>query len=202
MSSSLNWLTNNYIEIIGAVSGLLYLYFSIHQKIWLWPLGIITSGFYIIVFFQSSLYADMSLNVYYVMISMYGWYYWKYGKKKKEKILAIKRLNSVTLTICIGVTVILWIAIVLLLRYIPAKLNISASDMLILDAFTTAASIIATFLLARKYIENWLFWIIIDLISMGMYIYKKLYPTTGLFLVYSVLAWIGYIEWKKNRTNA
>ena len=75
------WLSEHYIEVLGCITGLIYLYFSIKQIIWLWPLGIITSFLYIFVFFQSKFYAGMSLQVYYLFISIYGWFYWSKGKK-------------------------------------------------------------------------------------------------------------------------
>jgi nicotinamide mononucleotide transporter len=80
-----SWLSNNYIEIFGAITGIIYVFLEIRQTIWLWPLGIITSAVYIIVFFTSKFYADMSLQAYYVVISVLGWYWWMQGAKRREK---------------------------------------------------------------------------------------------------------------------
>lgn len=192
------WFQEHYIEILGAVSGLLYLYFSINQKIWLWPLGIITSVFYIIVFYQSKFYADMGLNVYYVIISIYGWYNWIYGKKENAPELPVSQLKSVGWIYTIICILILWVILAFILLKLPLKIDLPPSDLPWWDAFTTGASIVATFLLARKIIDQWLLWIIIDAVSAGMYIYKKLYPTVILFAVYTTMAVIGYYQWKKS----
>ena len=157
----LEWLQNNYIEVLGTISGLLYLYFSINQKIWLWPLGIITSAFYIFIFYTSNLYADMGLNVYYVIISVYGWYYWIFGKKKikTSKQLEISTLDLKGWIFTIASIILLWIILAYVLLQLPDKINIPPSDLAYWDSFTTAASIVATYLLARKKIEQWILWV-------------------------------------------
>jgi nicotinamide mononucleotide transporter len=198
------WLIKNYVEVIGAVSGLIYLYFSIRQKIWLWPWGIITSAFYICVFYKSSLYADMSLNIYYVLVSLYGWYNWVFGYKK-EKLndeLPVTKLTGKGWLFTLLTIFLCWILLVYLLRKIPAALNIPVSEVASWDAFVTASSIVATFLLARKKIEQWLMWIVIDFISAGLFIYKHLYATVILFVIYATLAIFGYFEWKKDRVRS
>jgi nicotinamide mononucleotide transporter len=193
-----NWLSENYIEVLGAVTGLIYLYFSIRQIIWLWPLGIVTSVLYVFVFFHARFYADMSLQVYYFFISFYGWYHWKFGRKRRDSDsqIPVSRIN-----------ISMWILLILISFLLTAISgyfldNYTDSPMPYLDAFTTASSVVATWMLARKMIENWLFWIVIDAVSMGMYIYKGLYPTVILFLVYTFMAVIGYRQWKMNLKTA
>ena len=189
----INWLTQNYIEILGAVTGLIYLYFSVNKLIWLWPFGILTSLLYTWVFFTSRLYADMSLQVYYFFISIYGWYYWlKGGVKNNQKEAPVSRISKNTFLISLLVISLLTTLSGILLN------NYANSSLPYWDAFTTSASIVATWMLARKMLENWLYWIIIDLVSMFMYIYKGLYPTAFLFLVYSIIAVLGYYNWKKD----
>ncbi len=189
----IDWLSKNYIEILGAITGLIYLYFSIRQIIWLWPLGIITSLLYIYVFYHVRLFADMSLQVYYFFISIYGWVHWVHGSKRQDSDGQIP-VTGITP----GVWVIL-IAVSMGLTVISGYVLKFYEDPLpYLDAFTTAASVVATWMLARKMIENWLFWIVIDAVSMGMYIYKGLYPTVILFLVYTFMAFIGFRQWKKD----
>mgnify|MGYP006299918491 CR=1 FL=1 len=192
------WLLDNYIEVLGALTGLIYLYFSLNQIIWLWLLGIITSALYIFVFFNSGLYADMGLQVYYLIISVYGWIHWLKGGKteknpeEKNAKLPVSSLKRKYIIALIVITGIMTILLGMLLS------EIKNSSIPYWDAFTTSGSIIATWMLARKYIENWIFWIIIDLIAMGTYVYKGLYPTVILFFVYTLMAVIGYIEWKKD----
>lgn len=198
----LQWILNNYLEIIGAVSGLIYLYFSVKQNIWLWPVGLITSAFYIIVFYYSQLYADMSLNVYYLIVSIYGWHHWlirkdnTYHSSIKIGTLSLKGwstylLSAIVLTIFLG----------LILVNIPQKLGFKPSSVPWWDAFLTGSSIIATWMLARKILEQWLWWIIIDAFSIGVFFYKELYFTTILSIVNTIVAVVGYIKWKQDIQN-
>src|SRR6056297_2847827 len=106
----INWLTQNYIEILGAIIALIYLYFSVNKLIWLWPFGILSSLIYTWVFFHSRLYADMSLQVYYFFVSIYGWYYWsKEGVKNDKSELPIARLSSKIFLILIFLIILLTI---------------------------------------------------------------------------------------------
>ena len=187
------------IELFGFLTALIYLYFSIKQKIWLWPFGILTSSLYIYIFYISSLYADMGLQIYYVLISFYGWYHWTHGvNHNKDSKLSISTLSgSLALKLLLILFVIYWIIVFILLKG-PAYLGMPPSDLLYWDAFTTSVSIIATWMLARKIIEHWIAWIIVDSVSFGLYIYKELYITVVLFLIYTILAFIGFYKWKKD----
>ena len=187
------WLISNKIELLGAILGILYIFFSIRQNIFTWPTGLVTSALYIFVFFQSKLYADMGLQVYYVGISIYGWYYWlKGGKAENRKTVPVRSANKKLWLKLIGIAIVFYFAILIIL------LNFTDSDVPYMDSFTTALSIIATWMLAKKYIEQWLIWIFVDFISVGLYIYKGLWPTVILFIVYTAMAFVGYIEWKKD----
>ncbi|MGM0665703.1 MAG: nicotinamide riboside transporter PnuC [Bacteroidota bacterium] len=189
----MDWLSNHYIEVFGALTGILYVILEIRQNIWLWPLGLITSSVYIWVFFTSKFYADMGLQTYYVLISIYGWYWWLKGGEKKydREALPVTGISMKLLTILAAVFIILFALIYfILVSYTDSPLPLG-------DAFTTALSIVATWMLARKIIEHWILWVVADLVSMALYIYKGLYPTVVLFAVYTVMAVIGYNEWRK-----
>ncbi len=189
------WLWENIVEVLGALAGLIYLYFSLKQIIYLWPLGILTSLLYLVVFYNARLYADMSLQIYYFLISIYGWYFWLKGGVKTES--GTKKLKISTLSFKMWLTLVFAIFVLTLISgYILS--NFTNSSLPWWDAFTTSASIVATWMLARKILENWLFWIVIDIVSLLMYIYKGLYPTVILFLVYSCMAFAGYFQWKKD----
>ena len=189
----LTWISNHYVEVLGTIFGLFYIFLSIKQSVWCWPFGLISSVIYIFVFFYSGFYADMGLQFYYVFISIYGWYNWVFGGKKEiNKTLHI----SVTSTK-------LWIKLFIantILFVIISYILINHTDSTIpyWDAFTTAASIVATWMLAQKKIEHWLIWIVVDIVSLGLYIYKDLFATVILFAVYTILALIGYLEWRKD----
>ncbi len=187
------WLLVNNIELLGAILGILYIRFSIRQNIFTWPTGILTSSLYIAVFFNSALYAAMGLQFYYVAISIYGWYYWLNGKRDENKSLLPVQTANKKLWIKIAViTALLYLAILFIL------IRFSDSDVPFMDSLTTSFSIVATWMLAKKYIENWIIWIFVDVISIGLYMYKSLWPTVVLFIVYTVMAYFGYIEWKKD----
>jgi len=188
----LSWILDNYIELLGAIFGLLYIILSIRQNIWCWPVGLITSALYIYVFYITKFYADMGLQVYYLVVSIYGWYFWLFGgKSKKTDDLKISRVKfNLSIYLVIATVVLFGIIAYILVNY-------TDSEIPYWDAFTTAGSFVATWMLARKIIEHWLVWIIIDAVSLGLYIYKGLYATVILFAVYTVLAVTGYIEWKK-----
>jgi len=188
----MNWLADHYIEVFGALTGIIYVILEIRQSIWLWPLGLITSALYVWVFFTNKFYADMGLQSYYVLISIYGWYWWlRGGKKYNTDSLPVTRISLKLAGILVFVFILLFAGIWYIL------LNYTDSPVPLGDAFTTALSIVATWMLARKIIEHWILWVIADLVSMGLYIYKGLYPTVILFAVYTLMAVIGYREWKK-----
>lgn len=187
------WLFINRIELSGAILGILYVLFSIRQSIYTWPTGLLTSVLYIVVFFKSALYASAGLQVYYVFISIYGWYLWLRGNNTKSKSQIPVQNISHRLILKITITTLLiYISILILL------INFSDSDVPFLDSLTTSLSITATWMLARKYIEHWIIWIFIDIVSSGLYIYKNLWPTVVLYSVYTIMAIIGYAEWKKD----
>jgi nicotinamide mononucleotide transporter len=189
----LEWLSANMIELLGAILGLVYIFLSIRQSILTWPTGLLTSIFYIIVFYRSGFYADMGLQVYYVAISIYGWLYWLKGKKPvNERKIPVRRTNK-SLWLKISLVTIIFFFIIL-----SILLNFTNSSVPYMDSMTTALSITATWMLARKYIEHWLIWIFVDLFSSGLYIYKNLWPTVILFVIYTIMAWLGYKQWQKD----
>ncbi|WP_319481018.1 nicotinamide riboside transporter PnuC [uncultured Draconibacterium sp.] len=191
----LEWLLGNYFEILGAILGLAYIFFSIKQHILTWPTGLLTSALYVVVFFNARLYADMGLQAYYVIISIYGWYFWLKGKKQNEKKVAVKTTRKILWLKLAVVSIALYALLFFILS------NYTNSDVPHMDSVTTALSIVATWMLARKYIEHWLLWIFIDAFSAGLYVYKGLWATVILFIVYTVMALLGYLEWKKDLKN-
>jgi nicotinamide mononucleotide transporter len=186
------WISENYIEILGAILGIAYVFFSIRQNILTWPVGLLTSLLYVWVFLVSKLYADMGLQVYYVVISIYGWYEWLYGNRNStETTLKVSRL-----TIRFGFVLSTITALIFVIIWIILK-NFTDSTVPVADALATALSLVATWMLARKILEHWLIWIFVDIFSIGLFWYKELYPTVFLFVVYTVMAFVGFIEWKK-----
>jgi nicotinamide mononucleotide transporter len=186
------WISGNYIELLGAILGLFYIFFSIRQKILTWPIGLLSSLFYIVIFFQARLYAGMGLQVYYAAMSIYGWYYWANGKNnsgEKINVSITKPFEWITISTAF--------IVILVLIFLVLKYN-TDSDVPYLDAFTTTAGIIATWMMARKLIENWIIWVFTDLISVFMYVEKQLWVTAFLYLIFTTMAILGFVEWRKN----
>lgn len=189
----LEWLLSNKIELLGAILGILYILFSIQQNILTWPTGLLTSVLYVAVFLHAKLYADMGLQIYYVGISFYGWYFWIKGKKPEDNTKVPVKRTSLKLWLKLFLSALFLYCIILLIL-----LKWTNSDVPYMDSLSTALSIVATWMLARKYIEHWLLWVFIDAFSAGLYVYKALWPTVILFIIYTVMAGLGYFEWKKN----
>ncbi len=186
-----DWVLVNYIELLATVSGLLYIYFSVKQNILLWLFGIISSALYIYVYFSAKFYADMSLQFYYLVISFYGWYFWIFGKTKNSQTLKISRTNKKTALVLLALTILFFGIYVFILKF-------TDTDVIYWDSFTTAAGITATWMLVKKKIEQWIIWVIVDFVSIILYVYKELYITAILFVVYTILAVVGYYQWKKD----
>ena len=187
----INYIQTNWIEITGAILSLVYLYLSIKQKISLWVFGFLSSAFYIFVFFQTKFYADMSLQFYYLAISVYGWINWKRGKTDSEDELPTSQLSKSKLFKLIVATALIYAVYYLILsRFTDSTIPKS-------DSLVGALSVIGTWMLAKKLIENWLVWIVADALCVGLYIYKGLLPTSVLFIIYTIMSVIGYRQWLK-----
>lgn len=188
----ISWLGAHALEILGVIFSIAYLIFSIRQNILLWPLGIASALLYMVVFYQSKFYADMGLNGYYVVISIYGWILWKKGSGESGTGLPVSRLGKRQALILFLITALVFAGIGVMLD------RFTDSPVPYWDAFTTALSFTATWMLARKILENWILWIIVDAVSMALYLYRGLYPTLLLFAIYTTMAVIGYLKWKQS----
>lgn len=182
------------IEIIGAVIGLLYLYLEYKANKWLWPVGVLMPVFYVWIFFQTKFYADMGINVYYFFASIYGWIRWTKAQPEDtdQKISHTPRRYILPLLV-IGTALFALVAFILL-RYTDSPVPYG-------DSFTTALSILAMWMLAHKYVEQWWFWFAVNIISCGLYVWKGLYPTSILFAIYSVISVFGYFKWMRMMKN-
>jgi nicotinamide mononucleotide transporter len=188
-----HWLIENYIEIAGAVTGLIYVYFSIRQNILLWLFGIINAALYIYVFIVAKFYAGTGLQAYYLLISVYGWYNWKYGSRENPADkLPVSRLDKKTGITLLLISIILFTIIALVLK------NYTDSPVPLGDSFITSLSITATWMLARKILEHWLVWIIVDTSAIWLYYCRYLYPTVLLYFIFTIMAITGFYQWKKS----
>ena len=181
----------NAIEIVAAVFGVVSVFLSVRQNIWSWPTAIVNVGLYIFVFFGAKLYADTGLQVVYVVLNAYGWYHWLYGGKNRTE-LPVSRTSARLGAFLVGLGLAGTIAIgTLLARTTDASLPY-------LDSMTTSTSLVAQWMMTRKLLENWIVWVSVDVVYIGMYIYKSLYITAVLYFVFLVLSAMGYRQWKRS----
>lgn len=190
-----------YLEITGAAIGLLYIYLEYKASVWLWLTGIIMPAIYIFVYFDSGFYADMGISIYFLLAGLYGWTVWlgktrKKGRKGKVQHdgpeagpLPITRTPAKYYLRLSAITA----AVFALIAYI--LINFTDSTVPYGDSLTTALSVTGLWMLTRKYVEQWLVWIAVDIVSCGLYLYKGLYPTGVLYGLYTVIAVFGYFKW-------
>ncbi|MEM1137103.1 MAG: nicotinamide riboside transporter PnuC [Bacteroidota bacterium] len=186
---------DNPIEAVSALFGIICVYLTARENIWGWPTGILSVALGIYIFLQQRLYGDMGLHVVYVILGFYGWYNWLYGGKNKSE-LPISRSSFMNLTMLVVVGIFGTIALGFFLS------NYTDADVPFWDAFTTVFSLIAQYQLTKKYIENWIVWIVVDVICVGLYFYKGIYIYSFLYLVYLFLATMGFLNWRKSLQNA
>jgi nicotinamide mononucleotide transporter len=194
------WVINSWVENLAVLTGIIYIILSVKQRVSCWFFGIASSILYFFVFFQSQIYADMLLQVYYVLVGIYGWIHWAGVDASMSMIfLPITRLSKSNKLYLLFFTCIMMVGIAQFLIYF------TDSPVPWLDALTTSLSVTATWMLARKVLEHWIIWVIVDLIYIGLFYYRGLFPSILLFLVYTALAIVGYFEWikqwKKNQSS-
>lgn len=188
----------NYLEIIGTLAGLLYLWLEYRASIYLWIAGIIMPAIYIFVYYRAGLYADFGINIYYFLAAVYGWFFWRSGqsKKKDKQEEADRELPIIHMPWkCYVPLFLVFIASFAVIGWI--LVHYTDSNVPWLDSFTTALSIIGMWMLTRKYLEQWFAWIVVDIVCCGLYIYKELYFTSALYGLYSIIAIFGYFKWKQ-----
>lgn len=184
----LEFIHTHWQEITGALLGLLYLYFEYKADIKMWGTGILMSSFYVYVYYVSEFYAFAGINIYYILAQIYGWIKWGRESQEEKPIIKMPRKNIFPLSL---VTIIIYFLIVVIL------LKVGDSPVAWADSFITSLGIIAIWMLAQKYVEQWLPLIVANIASIFIFYYQGLYPTSILYIVYSVVSFFGYFNWKK-----
>ncbi|XQW86794.1 nicotinamide riboside transporter PnuC [Thalassotalea piscium] len=180
------------VEWLAVISSLLYVFLAANNNIWCWPAALVSTVLYTIIFYEFYLWSDSLLQVYYFIMAIYGWYCWRKSPANADKteVLAVsqKPMNFHIMAIIVC-TLLSGIVGWLMANYTP-------TDFPYLDAVTTVFSLFATYLVAKKVLENWLYWIVIDFISIYLYIEKALIPTAFLFSFFVLFATYGYFKWR------
>lgn len=191
------------LEVLGFIVGLLYLWWEYHADSRLWFASIVMPTISMWIYFHKGIYADFAINIYYFLIAIYGYIAWTRNRRSgavtasggKKEDLPITSVSSRQLALCVAVFAILWAALYCVLRFL------TDSSVPLADAFTTALSIVAMWMLARKYLEQWLAWVAVDAVCVGLYAYKGIYLYAILYAVYTVIAFIGYRNWRRMMTT-
>lgn len=178
-----------WLEAVAVFFGLLSVWFSKQENILVYPTGIISVIIYIYLTLQYKLYADMGINAYYFIMSVYGWYNWTNAQNRPQIPVSTNSLKQHFFS------VLFLIGSFLLIRWI--LITFTDSDVPNWDATTTSFALVGMWLMAEKKLENWIAWIITDIISVPLYLYKGLPFTAVQFLVFTILATWGYFSWRK-----
>jgi nicotinamide mononucleotide transporter len=179
------------LELVAVIFGIISVFLSVREHIWSWPTALVNVALYTLLFYRSGLYSDMGLQVVYFALSLYGWYEWLYGGRGHTELQVSRTPPKVWSTL--GIIAILFWAVD---GWATSKLPGVALPYV--DAATTTVSLVAQYLMTRKHLENWILWIIVDVVYVGMLIFKGLNLTAFNYGIYLVLAVMGYVSWKKS----
>lgn len=179
------------LQIVGTLLGLLYLWLEYRANIWVWIVGAIMPMVHGMLYLQSGIYADAAMQLYYVAAGIYGLFVWLRGEKRSEKRVDIQHTPKKWIFSLVAVYVVLHISLYFLLT------EFTDSRVPLFDSMSTALSIVAMWMLSRKLVEQWLVWLVVDMISVGLYLYKGIPITAMLYMLYCALAVAGYMRWRK-----
>lgn len=198
------------LEIIAVLAGVWSVWLAKKESILVFPVGIVSVSIFIFIFLEVKLYADAGLNFYYLIASIYGWYFWKHGGKKQKAESAERPIDTVFENsdenilkeeaeisyqnfsqnlLYLFYTALVWVVLAFVLS------SLTDSDVAWWDAFINALSVMAMLLMARKKIENWIFWIVADAAAIPLCIYKELYFTAFQFAIFTIIAIAGFLAW-------
>ena len=186
-----------WLELVAMLLALAYVILAAQGSLWCWPAAFVSTALYTYIFYDVLLLMDSALNAYYLVMAVYG--YWAWRKNTSVDTVQNKPIKNVPITIvswsgnkhlkiCLCLTIISLILGYVIANYTPASFPY-------LDTLTTVFAVFATYLVTQKVLENWLYWVVIDAVSIYLYIEKGLIPTTVLFIIYVVIALYGYFKW-------
>ncbi|OEK03207.1 hypothetical protein BFP97_17500 [Roseivirga sp. 4D4] len=189
--------------IVAFISGILAVIYLIKESIWTWPFGIIYTVISVVVFYQSRLYGDLLLHIFYLVLNGYGWYYWTRGNSKTDGDIVITHSSLKSMLWTLGASIIGVFLFGKILIAIPTMFEgVDPPALPYWDSTTSILSVAGMWLTARKKIDNWYYWFVVDVLATGIYFYKELYFYSALYLVYIGMAVAGYLAWKKSMTSS
>ena len=180
-----------WLEAVAFVLALAMVGCNIREIHWGWPLAAISSALYFALFWRSKLYGDAALQVFFAVVALWGWFQWLRGRRDDGRALSVSRLTRQGLIATLAACALLWPAIGLFLK------SFTDTDVPWWDAFPTATSIVGQILLGRKFIENWAVWIVVNVVSVGLFAYKGLWLTALLYTLFIALSVAGWRAWQR-----
>jgi nicotinamide mononucleotide transporter len=180
-----------WLEVVAFVLALAMVGFNIREMHWGWPLAIISSLMYFALFWRSKLYGDAALQIFFAIVAVWGWFQWLRGRRDDGSALSVSRLPPSGLLKTVVTCALLWPATGLFLK------TYTDTDVPWWDAFPTAVSLVGQFLLGRKYLENWLVWIVVNVVSVGLFAWKGLWLTALLYTLFIGLSVVGWRTWRQ-----
>lgn len=187
-------------EGVAVLASLAYVYFAAQKSIWCWPAAFISTAIYTVLFFEVSLLMDSTLQVYYLIMAIYGWYHWRKASKSQnstdKKEMPIRTWGWKNHFVALAVLALISLG---LGHFMATSTH---ADFAYIDSATTVFAVFGTWLVAQRILEHWIYWIVIDLISIYIYIEKGLYPTAVLFVLMTLMACWGYMKWLKTMPPA
>lgn len=192
-------MTFDWLDIVTTILGLVYIYLEYKASIWLWIVGIVMPAMDVFLYWKHGLYGDAGMAVYYTLAAIYGYIAWKWGSKlfnKKKQELPITHMPSKHYLPTFAFFALAWGATYYVL------VRFTNSNVPLLDSFTNALSFVGLWALARKYVEQWLFWIAVDVVCTALYVYKGIPFKAGLYGLYVVIAVLGYFKWNSMMKQA
>lgn len=191
--SSLNaaWAATSHVEIVAVAFGLIYIILAAKENVWCWPAAFVGTGTSVYLFWDGSLYMESALNVYYLLMAIVGWWQWQYGSKTRS----ILSISSLSLNQHLA-----FMAVIAVLTSLSGYLLSQNTDAALpyLDSFTTWSAVITTWMVARKILQNWLYWIVINSASIYLYLDRGYVLYAVLFGLYIIIAVFGYVQWRRN----
>lgn len=180
----------DWTELIGSLAGVLFVILAVRQNIWTFPVAIVSSLFYILVFSRQTLYADAALQVMFIALAAQGWYLWRRRSPDRHGVVVRRTPRRAWLPLALSLAVLVAALYAFLITF-------TDSNAPQLDSVITGLSIVSQFMMNRKWIENWALWIITDTFSVGVYLFKGLNLTAGLYAFLTVMAAVGLWSWRK-----
>jgi nicotinamide mononucleotide transporter len=188
-SAAAGFVAQNWQELAGFVTGALCVWLLVKQNIWNWPTGITNNIFYIVIFYKSGLYADAGVQFVYIAVAVYGWWNWLHGGQQHGE-LKVSPASTRSLLGYVGIAAAATGVLYVVLRQTPSTVPLA-------DGLTSALFLTAQYMMSRKVVQNWWFWIVGDVLVIGLYVYKHLYLTSVLYVVFLAMSIAGLVEWQR-----